>query len=324
MRKQMEGDNQRRRALARQARERGHQPSRDAATLGASKQLTHLDRGSRAGPAPAGVHKPDSTRGGPQPPPTGTPANPRPGPRPGPGQPESIGRGYRELVTDISRRTGVDFREAKVGAEATVLVLARALPPEDRQRLLRAVPMSLHDVTPIDGIEQHHDLAGFLAEVARISGRTPEQARYQAQATVAALADQDLRLVTSLRLPPGLADLLAPPQPGGGLVGPSGSTAPLTAAELRAALAELPYWSVRGPTLVRSVALPPANLDRVLARIDQLREDTGRGPAVTRQTAASAVLTVHSRQADAITARDIDLAHLIDDVIEEAGAGMAG
>jgi uncharacterized protein (DUF2267 family) len=237
--------------------------------------------------------------------------------------PEAIGVGYRELVGDVSRRTGVDFREAKVGTEATVLVLARALDEDDRQRLLQAVPMSLHDVTPVDGIERHQDLPGFLAEVARISGRPPEQARYQAQATLAALATRDGSLVASLHLPEGLRDLLDLPEAGGGLVGTTGATAPLIAAELRAALADLPYWSARGPTLSRSIALPPPNLDRVLDRIDQLRRDTGRGPTVTRQTASSAVLVVRSRQADAVTARDIDLAHLVDDAIEEVGAGIA-
>lgn len=324
MRKQMEGDNQRRRTLARQARERGQQPSGDGTTLGASKQLTHLDRGKRAGPPPAGVHKPDSSRGGPVPSPVGRPANPRPGPRPGGTTPGATGTGYRELVGEVGRRTGVDFRDAKVGAEATVLVLSRALDDADRDRLLRAVPMSLHDVTPIDGVERHRDLPGFLAEVARISGRTPEQARYQAEATLAALAARDGDLVASLRVPEGLRDLLAAPQPGGGLVGAGGAVAPLNADELRAALADLPYWSVRGPALSRSIALPPANLDRVLDRLDRLRADTGRGPRITRQTGASAVLTVGSRQADAVTAQDVDLAHLVDDAIEEAGAGMAG
>ncbi|WDZ82493.1 DUF2267 domain-containing protein [Micromonospora cathayae] len=324
MRKQMEGDNQRRRTLARQARERGRQPSRDGTTLGASKQPTHLDRGKRAGPPPAGAHKPDSTRGGPVPPPAGRPANPRPGPRPGGTTPGATGTGYRELVGEVGRRAGVDFRTAKVGTEATVLVLARALDPADRDRLLRAVPMSLHDVTPVDGIERHRDLPGFLAEVARISGRTPEQARYQAEATLAALAEADGDLVASLRVPEGLLDLLTPPEAGGGVVGPEGRAAPLTADELRAALADLPYWSVRDRALSRSVALPPGNLDRVLDRLDRLRADTGRGPQITRQTGASAVLTVRSRRADAVTAQDVDLAHRVDDAIEEAGAGVAG
>lgn len=213
MRKQMEGDNQRRRALARQARERGEQPSRDRTTLGASKQPTHLDAGKRAGPPPAGGHKQAGggqrqagARGGPNParrPPAGPPPA-----RPAPVGPTVTGTGYRELVGAIGRRAGVDFREAKVAAEATVLVLSRALESDDRERLLAAVPVSLHDVTPIDGIERHRDLAGFLAEVARISGRTPEQARYQAAATLATLAEWDGDLIASLRVPEGLRELV--------------------------------------------------------------------------------------------------------------------
>lgn len=218
MRKQMEGDNQRRRTLARQARERGRQASESGASLSASKQLTHLDRGKRDGPQPAGQHKPDSTRGGPTTPPAAPNTTPPAGPRaergPG-GAPGAAGVGYRELVDDIGRRAGVDFRTAKVAAEATVLVLAWALDQAGRERLLEAVPVSLHDVVPVDGIERHHDLPGFLTEVARLSGRTPEQARYQAEATIAALAARDGDLVASLEVPDGLRDLLGPAASGG-------------------------------------------------------------------------------------------------------------
>jgi hypothetical protein len=42
MRKQMEGDSRARRTEAREARERGGQPSADDATTGASKQRHHL------------------------------------------------------------------------------------------------------------------------------------------------------------------------------------------------------------------------------------------------------------------------------------------
>ncbi len=216
MRKQMEGDNQRRRALARQARERGRQASETGASLSASKQLTHLDQGKRAGPPPAGRHKPDSTRGGPAPPPTTRPrpergpgATPRSGGGPG-ATPATTGIGYRELVDDVGRRAGVDFDTAKVAAEATVLALAWALDQGARERLLQAVPVKLHDVVPVDGIERHRDLPGFVGEVARISGRTPEQARRQAEATLAALADHDRDLVAALHVPDGLRDLLGP------------------------------------------------------------------------------------------------------------------
>ncbi|RKN48565.1 DUF2267 domain-containing protein [Micromonospora endolithica] len=324
MRKQMEGDNQRRRALARQARERGMQASETGASLSASKQPTSLDRGRRDGPPPAGSrHKADSTRGGPAPPPAGVGETTRPRPEPDPGAPVTT-LGYRDLVDDIGRRAGVDFRTAKVGAEATVLALAWALDEGQRRRLLAAVPVSLHDVTPVDGVRAHDDLPGFLAEVGRLSGRDPEQARYQAAATLSALADRDGELIESLHVPDELRQLLAPPDPGGGVVGPTTSTPPLRGAELDAALDALTYWSGDGTSLTRTVELPADNLDRVLDRLDRLRVEIGRGPRIGRPDATTAVLTVRSRQVGAVTAQDVDLAYAVDDAIDEAGAGMAG
>ncbi|KAB1934514.1 DUF2267 domain-containing protein [Micromonospora sp. ALFpr18c] len=324
MRKQMEGDNQRRRALARQAREQGRQPSEFGASLSASKQITSLDQSKRAGPAAAGQHKQDSTRGGPAPPAVGTADNPRPQPSPPAGAAGVNSVGYQDLVGEVGRRAGVDFQSAKVGTEATVLVLAFALEAAERQRLLDAVPNSLHDVLPVDGIERHHDLPGFLAEVGRISGRTPEQARYQAEATLAALADQDGDLVESLHVPDGLRELLNPPEAGGGIVGASTATPTLDQAQLDAALDDLPYWAGDSDGLYRVVALPPDNLDRVLDRLDRLRQETGRGPSIGRPGGTAAVLTVRTNQADGVTALDVDLAHRIDDAIDEMGAGMAG
>ncbi|GHJ54992.1 hypothetical protein Nm8I071_42990 [Nonomuraea sp. TT08I-71] len=321
MRKQMEGDNQRRRALARDARERGLRPSQTGASLSASKQITSLDQRQRSGPPPAGRHKPDTTRGGPAPPPAAVAERPRPLPDERPAAVTTMG--YRDLVDDVSRRAGVDFSTAKVAAEATVLALARALDEAERERLLEAVPVKLHDVVPVDGIERRRDLPGFLAEVGRRSRLTPEQARYQAQATLAALADADGDLVESLRVPDGLRDLLAPPVAGGGLVGATSATAPLDEQELRDALAQLPYWSSDRQSLVRTIELPAGNLDRVLDRLDQLRGETGRGPQIGRPDQDSAVLTVRTQQVDGVTAVDVDLARRVDDAIDEAGAGMA-
>ncbi|WP_433318924.1 DUF2267 domain-containing protein [Micromonospora chersina] len=321
MRKQMEGDNQRRRALARDARERGLRPSQTGASLSASKQITSLDQRERSGPPPAGRHKPDTTRGGPAPPPAAVAERPRPLPDERPAGVTTMA--YRDLVDDVSRRAGVDFFTAKVAAEATVLALAWALDEAERERLLEAVPVKLHDVVPVDGIERRQDLPGFLAEVGRRSRLTPEQARYQAKATLAALADADGDLVESLRVPDGLRDLLAPPEAGGGLVGATSATAPLDEQELRDALARLPYWSSDRQSLVRTIELPAGNLDRVLDRLDQLRAETGRGPQIGRPDQDSAVLTVRTQQVDGVTAVDVDLARRVDDAIDEAGAGMA-
>ncbi|AXO38184.1 DUF2267 domain-containing protein [Micromonospora chalcea] len=321
MRKQMEGDNQRRRALARQARERGLRPSQTGASLSASKQVTSLDQHDRSGPPPAGRHKPDTTRGGPAPPPVAVAEQQRPLPDPAPSP--GISMSYRDLVDDVSRRAGVDFTTAKVAAEGTVLALAQALDEAERERLLEAVPLTLHDVVPVYGMEPRRDLPGFLAEVGRYSRLTPEQARYQAEATLAALAEADAELVESLRVPDELRDLLGPTDFGGGLVGASSATAPLTEAELRDALASLPYWSSDRRSLVRTIELPGGNLDRVLDRLDQLKAEAGRAPQIGRPDPDNAVLTVRTQQVDGVTAADVDLAHRVDAAIDEAGAGMA-
>ncbi|MEQ4305848.1 DUF2267 domain-containing protein [Plantactinospora sp. B6F1] len=323
--KQMEGDNQRRRTLARQARQRGQRPSEVGATFGADKQLTSLDRGRRDGPPQAGGRKPNAESGAPVVPP------PSPAERPTPAPDALVGTtttdvpviGYRDLVSDIGRRAGIDFEQARAAAGATVVALARALDTADRQRLLDAVPNQVHDDGALAAANQRRDLAGFLDEVARLTHRSPEQARYQAQATLGALAAQDGALIDSLNLPPELRDLLGTEPAGGGLVDPGGATAALTDEELRDALASLPYWSGDRRRLTRTIELPPENLDRVLGRLARLRPETGRGPTVGREAPQTAVLTVRTRSLDAVTALDVALAHQVDEAIDEVNAGMA-
>ncbi|GAB3138337.1 hypothetical protein GCM10027290_05750 [Micromonospora sonneratiae] len=329
MGKQMEGDNKRRRTLARKARNGGQQPSQAGVTLGASKQFEHLDRGQRAGPQPAGTRKPTPDKGGPVPPPQPAPAA-RPWPIPdSPGSAELSQASpgvpvirYQELVSDVGRRTGIDFDQARSAAEATVIALALALDEADRERLLDAVPAELHNSMSTTATNRRRDLAGFLEEVARLSHRTPEQARYQAEATINAIAERDRDLVESLDLPMDLRDLVQP-LPEGGLVGATGHTAPLTAAQLRAALADLPYWAGDQKSLSRTIELPRENLDRVMRRLELLHEQTGRGPRIGRESDRTAVIVVRTRQVDAVTAMDIELAHQVDAAIDEVGAGMA-
>ena len=61
MAKEMEGDNRKRRALARAAREEGHRASEAGVSLGSSKQRRHAEHAERAeqdGPPPDGANKP--------------------------------------------------------------------------------------------------------------------------------------------------------------------------------------------------------------------------------------------------------------------------
>jgi hypothetical protein len=205
----------------------------------------------------------------------------------------------------------------------------------DRERLLTAIPAELRDGQPATGPWYRQpaeaprygaDLATFLEEVAWISGYPANQARYQAQATLNALAEQDPALIGSLDLPPELHGLLDPLPAGGGVVEPvTGHTPPLNGDELREALTGLRYWSVEDGVLCRTLVLPRANLDRVLDRLDLLRQETGRGPRIGRQDDTTAVITVRTgNRPVGVTSLDVSLAHRVDDAIGEAGAGIAG
>lgn len=222
--KQMEGDNQRRRALGRRSRERERRPSQAGVTLGASKQFEHLDDKRRAGPPAAGGHKPVPGQDGvamPPPPAAGplgppalsapVPARNAPGSGPLPPAPAGTTRtGYQELIAAIAERAGVDFPEARAAAEATVTLLAARLDSAGRQRLREAVPVQLRETMPMSGDPFPRTLPAFLGELAWLRGQTEEQARYQAEATLTALAERHPHLVGSLDLPAELRQLFGP------------------------------------------------------------------------------------------------------------------
>jgi uncharacterized protein (DUF2267 family) len=321
--KQMEGDNERRRALARQAREAGRRPSEAKTTTGSSKQPEHVPHRHRSGPPDAGSHKPGPRR------PDETSK-----PRAGPAWPKSnvaslVGASaesdrlrYRDLVAAVAARLGLTFDEASAAAEATVVVLARRLGAEHGQRLLAAMPAELHDdIAPAD--EEPSDANGFVVSVGRLTSRPPEQARYMVQAVLSTLAEHNHELIDAVAMPIYLYELMAPPAPGGGIVGPDGHAAPLTDDELGKALARLPFWSGNHRALVRTIALPPESMDLMLRRLVDLKKDLGRGPHIGRLDAGSATLVVRTASVDAVTALDIDLARRVDLTIDEAGAGMA-
>jgi hypothetical protein len=75
--------------------------------------------------------------------------------------------------------------------------------------------------------------------------------------------------------------------------------------------------------LTRTIALPRANLDRVLGLLARLRPQTGRGPRIGRASGDLAVITVRTGRQEEVTALDVELAHRVDAAIDEAGAGVA-
>ena len=310
--KQMEGDNQRRRALARESRQQGRQASEESASLGSSKQTGASRTPSRnAGPVEPSRPRPTADRLG-----TAPPNDP-------------LARRYREVVGEVGRRIGVGFDEARSAAEATVTVTARALGIDDRQRFLDRLPAALHENFAVDVPYPPSGLAGFVEEVGRISHQDPEVARVRAQAVLSVLAEEDRELVDSVHLPEDLRDLLEPPPAGGGLTGPGGVSGPggpntpLTAGELRDALERLPYWDGTQGALRRTITLPEGNLDRVLARLDGVRGDGNRTPKIIRDDRDNATIVLRSANQEAVTALDVDLARRVDAAIEEAGGGMA-
>lgn len=319
--KQREGTNQGRRALARDAREAGVRPSAAGVTLGASKQRESLTRSRRAGPPLAGQHKPVPARA----PQRRAPERPWPisDAVEAPVADEPVVR-YRDLVSAVGRRIGLDFGQARQATEAAVVTLARILDDEDRARFLGMFPRELRDGYPLAPSEPLGDLAAFLREVGRLAHRTPEQARYGVQAVLDALLERYPAVLDGFRLPSWFQALTEPLEPGGGLVSTDGHTASLTAQELRAALATLPYWTPTTDGLVREIALPAANLERVLRRVAALRNETGRAPHIGRLTPETARLVVRTTDSPGeVTAIDVELARRVDAAIEEAGAGIA-
>ena len=282
--KQMEGDNQRRRTLARQARDAGLAPSAVGATLGASKQPRHVNY---VGPS--------------RPPP------PRTWPRFNPGAMGLDNRSgfmrYRELVAEITWLGGMEFEQARIAAEATVVALARSLPPAQRDAFLEPLPAELYDEHPVHGYERELTLEAFLATFVDIAAVYREQARVQAQVVLSALA----RYVGLPPLPPQLRELAQPPPVGGGVTGPHGGTAPLSDAEVHEALARLPHWTGDRRALLRTIELPPHDLDRVLERLDALKRSTGRAPHIGRRDNRTATLVVRTTNVNAVTALDLSL-----------------
>jgi hypothetical protein len=318
--KEMEGDSQRRRALARDARERGRSAGEAGVTLGASKQPEPAPGKRRAGPPAAGGRKlRANTPGGPPPAAPTAPQVPRVKDT-GPAEPGRVR--YRDLVSDVARRTGLSFDDAKQAAEATVTVLARALGEPDRQRLLDAVPTELHDDYAVELPDRREDLRSFVGEVARIARGTPEEARYRAQAVLTALGERAPDLVASLHLPPDVWGLVEPPPIGGDGVDPAGHPIPLTDAELRTELARLRYWSGSRRAISRTVTGPPDRLDRLILALAGRKADWQRGPRFSRPAPDTAIVVLKTSGPDAVTALDIDLAHRLEGTIAEALANL--
>ncbi|EXG82178.1 DUF2267 domain-containing protein [Cryptosporangium arvum] len=209
MAKEMEGDNRKRRALARDARDEDKSPSASGVTLGSSKQREHTRRGRRDGPPPAGAHKP-----GPDAPvahrPHGdtepTPAD-EPGDRATPDE-GSLRLRYREVVSAAAARAGVEFDDGKSAARATIAVLAGTLDADDRRRLVAALPAELTVGPRFPAPSPPAGEADFVRTVALLAGCAPEHAQRRVQAVFAAINDEDPDVLRALSVPAGIEELV--------------------------------------------------------------------------------------------------------------------
>jgi pterin-4a-carbinolamine dehydratase len=224
---------------------------------------------------------------------------------------------YQELISSAAQRINIELADARAAADATIEALARSATQENRRRLSEAVPGLLR---PADKDTQAsvRDAQGFVQTVASLTQRPAEQARYRAQAVLAALAESEPELVDALALPDDIKALATDPPVGGGIVGPEGGPAPLTPDEVAAALVHFPDWSGGTSGLRRSISLPPDRLDQVLAHVARVDPKSGRGPDIHRESDDTAVLVVRTQSVKAVTALDIELISRIDTAIREA------
>ncbi len=317
--KEMEGDNRRRRQLAREARNADRKPSAEGVTLGSSKQQEHQQEKRRSGPQPVGRHKPRAGAAEITAPGTPEAAWPR--------RPASVdespdaGAGprlrYREMVTEVARLTGDEFAVARELTQAVVGVTARSLDEPDGKRLVAVLPGELEVPRALSGPPER-DLTMFLREVGRLVERRPEQIRVKVQAVFAVLGDAGV----DLPLPPELSELSAPLPPEERTT--PGRPLPLSDADVVAALRDLPDWEGDSHAISRTIELPPDNMDRVLPLIERLRARTGRSPHISRPSAGTARLTAYTSATGTVTEADVTLAHEVDTAIDDAGAGMSG
>jgi uncharacterized protein (DUF2267 family) len=229
---------------------------------------------------------------------------------------------YREFIEAVSRSAGIDHRSARRVAQATFVTIAERLDDDSRQRLAAALPPLFRQYLPRQAGPRDWDLAALMREISQRGLQPPEQARVRAQVVLATLADREPDLPSWLPLPDDIRELFTSPEVGGGITGVTGHLAPLNPEEVDAALRRLPDWEGDTSGLRRTIVLPPDSLDRVLDRIESLRQNLGGG-VYTRRNDGNAEVTVKTATVDAVTAPDVDIAASIDGLIDEFGAGMS-
>lgn len=231
---------------------------------------------------------------------------------------------YQDLVEGVRDRAGLDdAHQAREITGAVLGTLVRSAPEDERRTLIGAVPAPIGEAVEVPVGSGPPGPGELLGEIGRLTGRTPEQARYLAQAVLAELTAQDPEFVERINthLPSGTVDALreAGDTPGGATTTTPERPTALTGDEVAAALRDLPDWTGDRRGIARTVTLPDDRLDPLVRQVeaearrsnDHVRADLGAG-AVT--------FTLHTHGSE-VTQPDMELAHRIDTVVAGFGSG---
>jgi pterin-4a-carbinolamine dehydratase len=227
---------------------------------------------------------------------------------------------HRRLVEDAAERTRLPSARAARAIKVTLAVLALHLDMPTRQRLRAAVPGPDRDAVRATVPPSGGTVTDFYAEVAAHLPATPEQGRHVARTVLSLIARDDPGLARHLAegLPPGFAEAFTAPDAHPERL--PGEDAPLTEAELRAALGRRPQWSGDAHRLTRTVGLPRDRVPPLLHQVESdARELHRRVGHVLSDDGIT--FTVRTRSVDAVTATDLELADRIDAAVTAVGSG---
>ncbi|HEX6755502.1 MAG TPA: DUF2267 domain-containing protein [Mycobacteriales bacterium] len=218
----------------------------------------------------------------------------------------------------LPRLEGDRAREA---VARTVYGLLPWLPPAERAALTEALPGPLRPADVEDVPSVRGDAEQFLRFVADRERYPAEQARYEAQAVLSALADLEPELGRRLRaaLSDGFGELFQ--APGGGpppdlSAGAGVPPAELSDEDVRALLRHLPRWTGDRHRLSRPVAPPDYLAERLFDRIHEVERRLNHRAVIERLPGGYRI-DVWTHSEGLVTDLDARLARAIEDVIAD-------
>lgn len=230
---------------------------------------------------------------------------------------------YKEFVDSVLERlANADVERAREAVARTVYGLVLWLPADERKALHDALPGPLRPADLEDAAQLRGDARRFVRFVANRERRPREQVRYEMQAVLSALAEEDPDLGRRLRasLPEDFAELFR--APGGGpptdlAAGPGVPPAELTDEDVRELLARLPEWTGDRHRLSRTVSPPEYVAEQLFRRMEEVERQLSHRAVVTREPDGSYTIEVWTHSEGLVTDLDAAFAEAIEDAIED-------